>query len=283
MKFKERTFPHPVLDPTGKDITGSAFQVTCKVTSDNTFVYVNVSFALSNNTLSELVTTNKAKFVVHADCNAAFFRKPYTFNEVEGRIRIPMTDVKRLVDLTFFICATEPIEEYTVEGMDAVYNGAVFKIYAGDILAYSEPISINIFDKDSLSKISSIMLVREGDSELTVPSIDFNEDKIAVSLPPSQFALYGSLKVDHRIKATLLNAVVLPVLIEAVREVLNPVDDDNDLSLYTWYRVLQHKIAELKKKPGANEESAYYLAQSILAGVSEKALKEIDEILTPSE
>lgn len=80
----------------------------------------------------------------------------------------------------------------------------------------------------------------------------------------------------------MLNAVVLPVLIEAVQQVLKS-DNDDDLSLYTWYRVLQHKVAELKKKPGTDGESAYHLAQSILAGVSEKALKEIDDILIPSE
>lgn len=229
MKFKERNFPHPVLETTGSDVKGSAFQATYKVVSDNTSIYINVSFKLSNNTLLELIAADKARFVVHADCNAAFFRKAYTFSEEEGRIQIPLTDVKRVLDLSFFICAVKPVDEYVVDGMDTIYEGAVFKIQAGDILAYSEQSSLNIFDKDSLSRISSIMLVREGEADLVIPSISFDEDKITVSLPPSQYALYAPLKADNRIKATLLNAVVLPVLIEAVQQVLKS-DNDDDLN-----------------------------------------------------
>lgn len=283
MRFKERNFPHPVLKPIDSDVNGSAFQATCKVSIDNTFITVNVSFSLSNNTLIELIATNKAVFVVHAYCNATFFRKIFKFNENEGRIQISMTDVKRVIDLSFFVCSTGLMHEYTIEGMDDVYQGSVFKIQTGDILAYSEQMNFNLFDKDSLTKIASIMLIREGEAGLSVPTIEFDEDKIAVSLPPSQFALYAPLKADNRVRATLLTAVVLPVLIEAVQEVINSENEDDERSINNWYRVLRHKIDEIRRKPDVDGESAYYLAQSILSGISEKALKEIDEILTPTE
>lgn len=282
MKFKERTFPHPVLDPTGKDVPDSAFQANCKITVDKTAVYVHTNFVLSNATLRELIETDKAKFVVHADCNAAFFRKVYLFRESECRIQIPLTEVKRTVDLSFFICATKPIDEYSVDGMDAIYDGATFRIQIGDILAYGEGVNFSIFDRESLSKIASIMLVREGQEDITIPVISFDEDKIAVSLPPAQFALYAPLKIDIRVKATMLNAVILPVLVEAVQQVLK-LDDNDEMGLYTWYRVLKYRIAELSKKPEIDGESAYCLAQNILAGVSEKALNEINDILTLSE
>lgn len=282
MRFKDRNFPYPVLDPAGRDIANSAFQVTRTVKADKTALYIHVEFELSNETLVQLIKDGKAAFVVHADCNAAFFRKVYFFHALEGNISIPLTDIKRELGLAFFVCATEAIDEYSVKGMDELYGNTTFRITKGDVLAYAETVTENIFDKDSLSKLSSILLVLAGNEGQTVPYIDFNHEKLHAVMPPRQFELYGFNKARPQVTATLLAAIVLPVLIEATQEVLKAEADsmaDSDYAPYLWFQVLKHKIGELHKKAGENAQSAYSLAQLILEGVNDKALREVDTLL----
>lgn len=284
MRFKDRNFPYPVLDPAGRDIANSAFQVTRTVKVDKTALYLHVEFDLSNETLVQLIKDGKAAFVVHADCANSFYRKAFLFNEFEGDISIPMTDVKREVGLAFFVCATEPIDDYSVKGMDELYGDTTFRVIKGDVLAYAETVTENIFDKDSLSKLASILLVLAGNEGQTVSYIDFNHEKIHAVMPPAQFELFGLNKSRPQVKATLLAAVVLPVLIEAVQKVLEGDEDEQDESdyaSYLWFQVLKHKIGDLRKKAGDNSQSPYSLAQLILEGVSDKALREVDNLLNP--
>ena len=284
MRFKDRNFPYPVLDPAGRDIANSAFQVTRTVKVDKTALYLHVEFDLSNETLVQLIKDGKAAFVVHADCANSFYRKAFLFNEFEGDISIPMTDVKREVGLAFFVCATEPIDDYSVKGMDELYGDTTFRVIKGDVLAYAETVTENIFDKDSLSKLASILLVLAGNEGQAVSYIDFNHEKIHAVMPPAQFELFGLNKSRPQVKATLLAAVVLPVLIEAVQKVLEGDEDEQDESdyaSYLWFQVLKHKIGELRKKAGDNSHSPYSLAQLILEGVSDKALREVDNLLNP--
>ena len=128
MRFKDRNFPHPVLDPAGRDVTDSAFQVTRSIKSDKTALYVHVEFALNNETLAQLISEGRAAFVVHADCNAAFFRKVYFFHELEGNFAVPLTDIKRELGLSFFICATTALKDYNIKGMDALYGDTKFQL-----------------------------------------------------------------------------------------------------------------------------------------------------------
>ena len=46
---------------------------------------------------------------------------------------------------------------------------------------------------------------------------------------------------------------------------------------------LSTALEELSKKPGIDTQSAYSVAQGILEGVSEQAMREIDAMLAPSE
>ena len=289
MRFKDRNFPHPVLDPAGRDVADSAFQVTRSIKSDKTALYVHVEFALNNETLAQLISEGLATFVVHADCNAAFFRKVYFFREPEGDFVVLLTDIKRELGLSFFICATVALDDYTIKGMDALYGDTKFRLKKGDVLAYAEPVTEHIFDKDSLDKISSILLVRQGETGLSVPYVTYNQDKIEATLPPTQYERYGQFKAHTQVKATLLTAVVLPILVEAVQKVIEANEgeeneaDESDYSPYLWFRVLQHRIGELSKKPGIDPQSAYSVAQGILEGVSDQAMREVEEILTFSE
>jgi hypothetical protein len=285
MRFKDRNFPHPVLDPAGRDVAGSAFQVTHSVRADKTSLYVRVEFALNNDTLVQLISEGRAAFIVHADCNAAFFRKIFTFQESEGDFTIPLTDIKRELGLSFFICATTALEDYTIKGMDELYGDTKFRLNKGDVLAYAEQVTVQIFDKDSLNKLSSIMLVREGETSLAVPYTTYDQDKIEVTLPSAQYERYGRFKAVTQVKAMLLTAVVLPVLVEAVQKVLDVDDEEgeSDFSSHLWFRVLRHRTTELGRKSANDSKSAYSLAQSILEGVSDQAMKEVEELLTFSE
>ena len=279
MRFKDRNFPYPVLDPAGRDIARSAFQVTRTVKADKTTLYIHVEFELSNETLVDLIAEGKASFVVHADCNAAFFRKVFLFNELAGDIAIPMTDIKRELGLAFFVCATEAIEAYSVKGMDEVYGDTTFRISKGDVLAYAETVTEDIFDKDSLNKLSSILLVRAGDNGQSVSFITFYQDKLEVVMPPTHYELYVRNKANPQVRATLLTAIILPVLAEAVQNVLHDEEDESLYASYLWFQVLKHKIGEVQKKAGDNAQSPYILAQLILEGVSGKALNEVDALL----
>jgi hypothetical protein len=287
MRFKDRNFPHPVLDPAGRDVADSAFQVTRSIKSDKTALYVHVEFALNNETLTQLISEGRAAFVVHADCNAAFFRKVYFFNGTEGDFTVPLTDIKRELGLSFFICATTALSDYTIKGMDALYGDTKFQLNKGDVLAYAEPVTEHIWDKDSLNKISSILLVREGATGMTVPCVTYGQEKIEATLPPSQYTRYGQFKAHAQVKATLLTAVVLPVLVEAVQKVIEAATEEENeeanYSSYLWFRVLRHRMSELSKNPGIDPQSAYSLAQGILEGVSDQAMREVEEILTFSE
>ncbi len=284
MRFKERNFPYPVLDPAGRDVAGSAFQTTYTPTSTKTVLTIDVKFSLHNETLLKLIEQKRAIYVLHADCNATFYRKALTSFEPEIRLEVSTTDVKRELGLSFFVCAAEAIEGYTIEGMADYYGDTTFNISKGDVLAYAEPLTYQIFDKDSLKKIASILLVREGEDEVVIPNISYEQDKIVLTLPQAQYKRFGLYKSHPLVGATMLTAVVVPVLVEAVQKVLEAEERDEEPEYGTklWYRVLRHRTAELRSKD-ANFDSAYSLAQAIMAGVSEKAMREIEGILDLSE
>ena len=284
MRFKDRNFPYPVLDPAGRDVAGSAFQITFTAGATQTAFHLDVKFSLHNETLEQLIKEKRAIFVVHVDCNATFFRKAFTTHEPEIRLTIDETDVKRELGLTFFVCATESISGYSIAGMDDLYGDTKFQVGKGDVLAYAEPETYQIFGKDSLKKISSIMLVREGEDDLVVPYINYDREKIVLSLPKEQYSRYGQYKTHPLVGATMLTAVITPVLVDAVQKMLDAEEreEESEYSVLLWYRVLRHRVGELRLKN--NElDNAYSLAQAIMAGVSEKAMREIEEMLTLSE
>ncbi len=284
MRFKDRNFPYPVLDPAGRDVAGSAFQTTYTPVATKTALTIDVSFSLHNETLLELIAQKRAVYVLHSDCNATFYRKAITSHEPEIRLAVSMTDIKRELGLSFFICATEAIDDYTIAGMADYYGDTTFRISKGDVLAYAEPLTYQIFDKDSLKKIASIMLVREGEAEVIIPNISYEQEKIVLTLPQEQYTRFGKYKSHPLVGAAMLTAVVLPVLVDAIQKVLDAEEreEEPEYSTRLWYRVLRHRTTELRSKD-ADLDNAYSLVHAIMAGVSEKAMREIEEMLTLSE
>ena len=134
MKFKDRSFPYPVLESYNRDIEDSAFQVNFRPpTLDKNFITIEAEFQLSNSTLLEMISDERAVYNLHIDCNSTFFRKQYISKENKINISIPVTEIKNKVELNFFICSLIDSNEYCIEGSHPDYEDNKFIIEKGDI------------------------------------------------------------------------------------------------------------------------------------------------------
>jgi hypothetical protein len=270
MRLRERSFPHPVLG-NSDDVAGAAFQAAFEVSQDRQFYYVALEYQCSSRTLESLINEQKASYVTHVECSNTVFRKRFSGTSSKQDLRILADDLNGMVEVNFFICAEEDIEEYAIEGMHSDYQGLKFQIKKGDILAVGDG---RVFeaakDYDALKKVSAIMQIEQSPQDGDLPMrADYDADKIRIFLSKPDFKNYNLLKNYETLQHALSLGIVLPILTEALRLALDPATAE-ELIDFRWYRNLSSR---LKEKEFENEDEPMLLAQRILQLPVTRALK----------
>ncbi len=268
MRLSVRSYPHPVVG-NRDDVLGAAFQATVEMTADKENVYLGVAIKCSSSTIQNLLAEEKATYVMHVDCSNTLFRRAYDFTEAETRIAIPVDQLCDAVEVNAFVRATTNLSGYRVERAHPDYGDADFEIKTGDILAVGEGYVFFIESNfESFSRVGSIMQVEATtDPRNEEMQIDFNGDKIRIILAQPDFQDYKMLRSNDAFAAPLTAAIVLPVLVEALRVLKSDfVDDGSDPR---WMMVLRKRLLAL----GLNADSEpFSTAQKLLEYPIRRAL-----------
>jgi hypothetical protein len=250
------------------DVPEAAFQATVEMTTDKQNIYLDTAIACSSSTINDLIATGRAYFVLHVECSNTLLRRAYDFTESHHRVAIPTKLLNDAVEVNVFVRAAGDLHNYRVEKEHPDYAECSFEVSKHDILAVSEGQLFFIESTfDALSRIGSIMQIQEATEEGDLPMrADYDADKIVIILAKQDFADYKLLKADEDIVAPLTAAIVLPVLVEALRIIKDEEAQDDDLR---WRRALRRRIEAL---PNAGESDALVLAQRLLELPVKRAL-----------
>ncbi|MGO9274999.1 MAG: hypothetical protein ACLQOO_33005 [Terriglobia bacterium] len=228
------------------------------MSSDRAAVYIEISISCSSNTINRLVANGDASFILHVECSNTLFRHAYQFRDTTHRVQIPADNLNDAVEVNVFTTAERDVPAYRVEMAHSDYGDAQFEVEKGDILAVGEGHIFYVESRfDSLSRVGSIMQITESTQDGDLPMrFDANSDKILVVLSKRDFADYKLLKAMEGVSGPLTTAIVLPVLIEAIRISREEAEDSR-----RWVRALRRRVDSMGLKLDAEPLE---LAQLIL-------------------
>ncbi len=256
MKFRERSFPHPVLGNLD-DVELYEFQANCTFQGDRQFYYFHTYYKTSNPTLLELLEKGTAAYVLHIECGSTFYRNRFVLTKEQETVKVPADSLRDNVEVNFFICANTDIPGYQIEGSNPDYEDTLFNVKRGDVLAISEGVSFPAEkDYDAIRKVSSIMQVEKSESEdQGLMKVRPTEHKIRIILPAADYEIYAKLKDEDRWATILSGTIVLPALMEAISlvEAGEAGEEGNEGSEdYRWYQILKARLQELPASADSN-------------------------------
>lgn len=213
--MKQKFYPYPVLG-NGDDINGE-FIPSAYLTIEQINTTIKCNFETTNKYIAELIKNKIAVYCVEIECSSTFFRlvKRTDGNNIE--ISIPSNKLKETVNVSFYICAATKINDYAPNGMHPDFDGEIFDINCGDVLATGIPTSF-IADKkfDPLNApISSIIKIMPTQNKEEM-QVDYEGERIIIELPQKDYDLYLSIKNNSA--DMLHSSIVLPVLVDAIYE-----------------------------------------------------------------
>ena len=240
MRLSQRAFPHPVVG-NADDVLEAAFQAPIVVSHDGVNYYLSVDVQCSSSTISALIEKGDAAYVVHVECSNTLYRSVFEFTETRRELMIPGENLNATVEVNVFVRAKRDIAEYTVENSHPDYGDTSFGISAGDVLAIAEGMTFDAdIDFDALRSVSSIMQVRQHPAGGDMPmAVDFNDEKITILLSARDFENYKIVRAAKPLSATVVAALVLPVLMEALRTLQ---ENHSEYESLRWCRCLKRRV-----------------------------------------
>ncbi len=239
MIYNNRHYPHPVLG-ISDDISGGV-QVKLKVSSDSEHIVLENTFSIENEDLKELIRQSMACYSVHLSCVGTFFRSNYeSYKELSDPLKIRASDLNGEVELNYFICAKEDIEEYSNSASNDDYGNTKFRVNKGDILAYlgKGKFYANKTYQETKS-ISSIMNINTDGKPNHHFYLDYGDEKITIMLCKEDYQLYQEIKLK-KFASILHSSLVLPALQQAI--VFIESEESNEYSGKPWYMSLSELI-----------------------------------------
>lgn len=287
-------YPNPVLSLERDDyIESCKFNISfneSEITVDDNYIKIPATLELISKGLTDLVNQGKASVVVLINSSAAFFRKVYIFskNEKEKMIEIPKYNVKRNVEFTGFIVATDSITGFQSEEFSQLYfKGLSFSLKKADILAKGETRIIPVDNSELEKPISSIfMIVRNPEAEKDIETDLDSDDKIIIQLSDKLNSLYYTMKDFNNgsFWRYLTGIIVFPVLVEAIAKMCEYyAGGGQDYSEKRWFRVIEHKLLNLEKKVDLSVDYDNYsyaeLADKLLGAIAYDGLKNVKDTI----
>lgn len=273
MKVNSKSYPHPVLG--NEDDLGGSFSIDpfrYELKKDE--IVLNPSFALKNAGIEELVRKGKASFVAEVECRSTFFRKSFSGRNPVEQFAFPSKLARERVTVGFYVCADENIPGYKPTQPHADYEGALFDVEAGDILAFGGYTSF-LADKnfDPLRPpISSFMSITEGFHHEGPMEIDYEQEKITIVLSKADWANYWSVRGQKVAEGMLHGAIVFPVLIDALHQVKN---NGSDYENYGWFG----RLEAILDARGLRDKEPFEVAQKILDNPVTRSFQSIGSLL----
>lgn len=272
MKVNAKSYPHPVLG--NEDDLGGLFKVDFRYELSKEEVVLNPSFNLKNIAIEDLIRKGKASFVVEVECRGTFFRTSFATRKQAERFIIPAKFVRERVTVGFFICANEDIRGYRPSQCHPDYDGAIFDLDQGDVLAlggYCSFVAEKSFDP-LRPPVSSFMSIMEGPHHEGPMEIDYDREKITIILSKDDWKKYLEVRNQKASMGILHASIVFPALVDAIHQVQK---HDSDYEEMNWFGRLE-AILEARS---LQEKEPFQAAQKLLENPAARGFAGIGSLL----
>lgn len=285
MIIKKRYYPYPVLTPYSDDYIKSEFKIESIEQGQEVNDYIfRINLYLNNKTILDLIGSNRAEYVIHVECPRTSFRKVYSSNSNEIKIKIREYEIDGRVEIICFVIAKQNILNYRNNLFHRDYGDLDFNIERGQFIAISNPANLDIIkDTDDLKKLSSIIRVSsisELDEEIRY---DLDGERIYIRLSEDYYRLYTYASNSPENVRVLHSMIIYPALIYVFHELKESAEYDFENYVERkWFQSLRLQLKnqgielnrELFERDGFEP---YQLAQKILDNPVNSALKTIYE------
>jgi hypothetical protein len=263
-----KSYPYPVLG--NSDDVAGIFHVKPHFTLDVETIHIEADIELQNETIEELISSHKAVFVMQVDGSSTTYRR--TFNSFENTfdVLINSGDLRDKVEVSFYICAIEQIQEYDPIGTHPELAGDSTRIDAGDIIGYGG-LGAFIADKsfDPLkAPVTSLMKIKKASFADGPMAIEYG-DQIIIRLSKNDYEKY--LQVKSIAASVLHSSIVLAALVETLYEMKN---NGSNYTSDPWFV----RIQEICRIRGIDFQEPLMAAQKLLGQPVGRGLNQLTVI-----
>ena len=273
MKLRDRNYPHPVVGHRD-DVPDAGFQVSVRCNTDRANVYFTAETMCGSDTLLDLIDAGDASYRLHVECGRTMYRVAHPLPTEKERVTIAAQHVAEDVEVVPFIIAERDLINYQPEGMHPDYGDARWSVSRGDVLAVGEGKVFHIDHHfDALRRVGSLLQIRKGDFREGPVKVDLSAPrKIIVDLAIEDYELYQRLRTNPAYADQLSTAIVLPALMQALREIKQMEQEGQTLP--QWAERLRGRVQEVG---GGDGDDLFVAAQRVLESPIHRTLVHADE------
>jgi hypothetical protein len=275
-------FPYPVLSSDGNDYEKSCYfrsEIIEIESSEKNKIIFSVKYDLECRFLEELIEQGKAQVIIYIESPNASFRKmlKYSGQDRETFVEVYKSEVSRKITLKPLIVSTIDNTDYVSEQFNRDYfEGVVFEVKKGDILAFEKQYDVIIDDIDDFKNCASIFSIRLDETVPNGIKIDYNSDKINIIMNKTDYDSYARMRENECYRVFLSAMFVLPALVEALEAMKREIKyGEEGIAEKRWYLVLEK---QLKQKDIMLTEmiSSTYVANLLIGDITARALGELE-------
>lgn len=291
MNITNRLYTYPILCNEKDDYKNSVFEA--KVSTDNSTVTnfdLKFSFHVTNKEIRNLMLfDNRAEYVVHIECPTTSYRTTIK-GDVSGEFsyQIPYKMLNGKVEVVAFILATKDIKNFYSPDWNEDFEGLMFDLPKGSILAYENLDDYMIIkDDQDLMRASSIFSVYKKNTDETKPAVvELNCDKIKIGLCTKEYNLYNKYMEMEETRQLVNALVVLPALVYVFEE-LRQEDNEEIYREKLWYislsKAYRKKGIDIREVLMDETKTSFECAQDAMDFPITSALCGLEEIFNINE
>lgn len=232
---------------------------------ENDWYEVNFNFDYDNEDIAQLIGCGKAVYCCEIECTHTLYRKRCHSDNKNFTCYIPCTAVGKDISLTFTIVAVSNIPGYTNSKCHKDYYGYSFDLSAGDVLGIFGRFKFFANLKaNQFNATSDFLSIEKAADDDTIPSFDFNGDKVTLLLPEAQYNAFFDLRDKSAYEEILMSTFALQAITEAIHAISEP-DNDYARANRKWVEALNNRIEAIPECSNFSRDSdAYKIAQLIM-------------------
>lgn len=277
MSSEKISFPYPILSSYGDDIEprldGNSVLVTH--THDRKKYSFSIQVLLENEDILKYIEEGKAEYTCEVTCTRTFLRKCYHSNFPAFSFELGRKEVIGRVIFRCYVTVKESILDYHNSQFNEDYEGALFDMEPGDVLAEFPEMEYKAdLQYDKLYSAGAFMVVQEDKNRDSV-WFDATGDKILVYLPTPMFEQFQTFSGNQDFNELFHASIVFNALYKCLSE-YDPQTQENCL----WVLVVKYRIDTEDALSGFNIEDksqSYELAQALLADPYKRMFKKLSE------
>jgi hypothetical protein len=277
-----RDFPHPVLDPTGKDYPDCGFQAATIVEQTADAFSIDVTFDVGSRSIEALLKKRRANYALQVHCPRTAFRRSYVSSKRSWDVEIPESLLRDTFSVTPLVVSAADFK-YQSNEFAAIFRGLAFDIRRGYVMAIGPTLEYPAEkDIDDLNRLGSIFqVIRNKKKNAELVEYDFESQKILILLPPEQFARYDLYRNRRPYADLFVTSLILPGLTLALDYMKTLSADGSEVesadeSLPRWQRALEKRLEQLGLSDYDSSDS-FTVAQKLLENPMRRAFAAIDE------